>query len=534
MRKECKSSRPLVHLRRVSTGSRIHFFGQPVDRPLLALTLIALVPRLVAAFFSQGYFAHDDHFLVIEAAGSWADGFDYNNWLPWNQGSDPRPSGHSFFYVGLHYLLFVGLKTIGIVEPKTLMVMVRLLHALWSLLVVRIGYRIALRLSNERIAWHTGLFLALFYFMPFLSVRNLVEVTCIPFLMLGCWQLLRPQDRPTLQHALIAGIWIGLAVNVRFQTLFFAAGPGLAFLLQRRVPQALVYGLGVALPLLVIQSAVDLFLWGRPFAEIAEYVLYNMANTTTYFDQPWYNYLLLLLGIFIPLFSMAVFFGFFRRSAPLLIWLPVLLFLAIHSYFPNKQERFLLPMVPLFFVLGYVSWEQWRMASAWWTQRKWLWHGTLYFTWSINTIALLLLCFSYSKRSRVEAMVAVRNIPDVHGLLIEDTYKQTAPMPPLFYSGKWQLSMEPWIDPSLDLHTRLLAFPDSTRPDLVLFIGEEDLAARAQRVSAAMGRLSIVDRVEPGALDRLVHWLNPVNRNETIIVARPLGTFDPTRSPAAK
>ena len=95
---------------------------------------------------------------MIEAAGSWADGFDYNHWLPWNQGDTPRPSGHSFFYVGLHYLLFVGLKPIGLGDPKTMMVVVRLLHAVWSLLVVRLGYRIALRLSNPVIAWRTGLF----------------------------------------------------------------------------------------------------------------------------------------------------------------------------------------------------------------------------------------------------------------------------------------------------------------------------------------------------------------------------------------
>ncbi|MCB0770968.1 MAG: hypothetical protein KDC00_11265, partial [Flavobacteriales bacterium] len=93
--------------------------------PIWSLTLIALVPRLLAAVFSQGYFAHDDHFLVIEAAGSWVDGFDYNNWLPWNQGDAPRPSGHSFFYVGLHYLLISFLKTIGITDPKQLMIVVR-------------------------------------------------------------------------------------------------------------------------------------------------------------------------------------------------------------------------------------------------------------------------------------------------------------------------------------------------------------------------------------------------------------------------
>jgi hypothetical protein len=524
----------LVHLRGVSAGSLLHIFDRPATRPLVALTVIALVPRLVAALFSQGYFAHDDHFLVIEAAGSWAAGFDYNNWLPWNQGADPRPSGHSFFYVGLHYVLFMTLKTVGLTDPKTVMVVVRLLHALWSIVVVRTGYRIALRLSDERIAWRTGLFLALFYFMPFLSVRNLVEVACIPFLMLGAWQLIKAKDGPTRRHVLLAGLWIGLAVNVRFQTLFFAAGPGLALLWQRKWGLAIAYGAGVAVPLLVLQSAIDLFLWGRPFAELTEYVLYNMANTTTYFDQPWYNYLLLLLGIFIPVFSAAVFFGFFRRPAPLLLWLPTIVFLAIHSYFPNKQERFLLPIVPLFFVLGYVSWELWRTSSAWWASRERLWRGILVFTLSLNTVALVLLCFSYSKRSRVEAMVALQGNVAVKGILIEDTYKQTAPMPPLFYSGKWAMSVEPWVDPALDLHARLSAFPDSTRPNVVLFVGEEDLPARIRRTTAAMGPLHLIERVQPGALDRLVHWLNPVNRNEVITVAEAAEPFVPARSTAAQ
>jgi 4-amino-4-deoxy-L-arabinose transferase-like glycosyltransferase len=112
---------------------------------------------------------------------------------------------------------------------------VRLVHALWSLVVVRSGYRIALRISgNERIAWNAGLLLALFYFMPFLAVRQLVEVACIPLLMLGTERLLgaEPHHVPEKDRAaaprtiFLAGVLLGLAVNVRFQTLFFAAGPG--------------------------------------------------------------------------------------------------------------------------------------------------------------------------------------------------------------------------------------------------------------------------------------------------------------------
>ncbi len=490
------------------------------ERPLAALTCIALLPRLLAAFFSGGYFAHDDHFLVIEAAASWAAGFDYNYWLPWNQGEDPRPSGHSFFYVGLHYVLFSALKFLGLQDPKAQMVVVRLLHALWSLIVVRTGYRIALHLSDATSAWRTGLFLALFYFMPFLAVRNLVETACIPLLMLGTWQLIRRVDEHTLRQAFVAGLFIGLAMNVRFQTIFFAAGIGLALLLTRQWKGALAYTGGSLLTLLLIQGGIDLFLWGRPFAELAEYIGYNMLHTTTYFDQPWYNYLLLLAGIFIPPFSFAIIFGFFRRSTPLVAWLPVLVFLAIHSYFPNKQERFLLPIVPLFIVLGHVGWEQWRRSSKWWHRRQGLWLGVMRFTWALNTVLLVVLCVSYSKRGRVEAQYMLRDGPPVKGMVIEDTYEGDPPMPPLFYSGAWEATIIPWPDAAEDLGVELARYEAYRRPDVVLFIGEEDLEERMARVEKEVGPFVVVGRAEPGLVDRVVHWLNPINRNETITVVR--------------
>lgn len=503
--------------------TRLHHWA--LQNPLTALTLIALIPRSVAVFFSEGFFALDDHFLVIEPAASWVHDGSYSTWLPWNQGADPRPSGHSFFYVGLHFILFKVLSALNVTDPKLIMTIVRLLHACWSLVVVRTGYRIALRISDPQLAWRTGLFLALFYFMPFLSVRNLVEVACIPFLMLGALQLAHRKDGVSFKDAMIAGIYIGLAINVRFQTLFFAVGPGLAFLYQKQWKHALYYALGCSIPILALQSVIDIFLWGRPFAEITEYVMYNLDNTTTYGVLPWYNYLLLLAGIFLPFLGLAILFGFFRRSSPWLIWLGVILFIAIHSYFPNKQERFLLPIVPLFFIVGYTSWEQWRRGSTWWQKRIAVWRAHMVFVHTLNLLLLLVLCVTYSKRSRVEALYELRDHRPIKGMVIEDTHGQEAPMPPLFYLGQWDAHVLPWTDPNADLGSALAEFPLNEKPEIVLFYGEEQLEQRMARVTTAMGPLREIGRAEPGLVDRVVHWLNPVNRNETIVIM----TSDPVR-----
>lgn len=486
--------------------------------PITRLTLIALAVRLVAAVCSQGYFAHDDHFLVVEAAQSWVAGHDYNDWLPWNQGADARPSGHSYFYVGLHFLLFSVLKWFGIGDPKAIMFIVRVLHALWSLAVVRTGYRIALRLANEGTAYNTGLLLALLWFMPFTAVRQLVEVACIPFLLWGCERMLAPSTRGLL----LAGVFLGMAINVRFQTVFFAAGPGVVLLVHRRWKDALVYGAGAALPLALVQGGIDLFLWGRPFAEIGEYVRYNLANpTNTGIHLPWYNYLLILAAVFVPPLSVAVFFGFWSAwKRAVLPWSAAIAFLAAHTWFANKQERFILPMLPVFLVLGFAAWNEWRMHSAFWTAREHWWRNSMRFTWALNIVLLLPLLVSYSKRSRCEALYALRNEPWARGLIVEDSHGHEPPQVPLFYWGKWRVPIDYVASDTADVLRMATRHSPGTWPNVVLFIGEEDLEQRIARLEAQLGPLQHITTAEAGLLDRFVHWLNPVNRNESIAVYR--------------
>lgn len=492
------------------------------ERPLFWLTVIALMPRLLATFCAGGYYAQDDHFLVIEPAQYWLDGTDGRSWLPWNQGTDhPAPTGHMMVYPGLHYLFFLLCRTLGLSDPAWKMVLVRLLHAAWSLIVVRVGYRIAKETAGERIAWRCGLFLALFCYMPFLSVKNLVEMVSAPLVMLSALWLLRTQDVPqrTVKAVLLAGLFAGLAVNIRFQTIFFPAGAGLVLIIQRRWADALRFGTAVLVPIVVLQGGLDLAIWGRPFVEMLEYVRFNLDNpTNTGIHLPWYNYLLLLAGAFVPPLSLAVMFGYARQWRKLILWLPVFAFLLFHSLFPNKQERFMLPILPLFFVIGYCGWETFREASTWWQARPGLWRGVLVWTWSLNVLLLIALTFSYSKQQRVQAMAVLRAHPEVNGIIIEDTAEQDAPMMPSFYWGKLDAVMDTYTDAGQDLRALLEQVPSPARANAVLFIGDMQLPERLARARSAMGELEYVGCGRPGLLDRTLHWLNPLNRNEVILV----------------
>jgi hypothetical protein len=126
-----------------------------------SILLVALILRLVAVIFAKGFGMHDDHFLVIEVAQSWVDGYDYNNWLPWSPGNSGIPQGHSLFYVSIHFLILSFFKFIGFTNPDYQMYAIRLMHALYSLLVVALGYKITLKLSDKHSADWVGWLLGL-------------------------------------------------------------------------------------------------------------------------------------------------------------------------------------------------------------------------------------------------------------------------------------------------------------------------------------------------------------------------------------
>lgn len=503
--------------------------------PLTWITVIAAVPRLVAAVFSGGYFAHDDHFLVIEAAQSWVAGADYNAWLPWNQHGIPHPTGHMLVYPGLHFLLLRSWDWLGFDDPALKMVLVRVLHAAWSLITVRVGYRIIRRLAGEQAALHGGLWLALFWFAPFLSVRNLVEMVSAPLVLLAGWWLIRAEDaksalpahggsapdpdRTAMRSLLIAGIFAGLAVNIRFQTVFVGAGMGLGLLLLRRWMHAVWFGVGMCAPLILLQGGIDLAIWGRPFAELTEYVRYNLANPeNTGIDLPWYQYLLMLALALVPPLSLAWCVGFFRSPRPLPVWSGVVLFLLFHSIFPNKQERFLLPVIPLFFVLGYAGWVRWQADSSWWKARSGAWRAGTAIAWTLNVMLLLPLSVSFSKRERVEAMAMLRAHPAIRGFIIEDSVEGEAPWMPLYYWGRWDGVKDPYTDPKADMKALVELNAPGERANAILLVGTEQLEERVARATAAMGPLTFIGAAQPGLLDRTLHWLNPMNRNEVILV----------------
>src|SRR5574344_1735823 len=112
------------------------------QNPLTLIFIVTLIIRLFSVIFAKGYGMHDDHFLIVETSRSWADGMDFQGWLPSTQGVSAIPQGHSFTYPLIMFCFFKILSCFGISDLNSQMYFIRFIHALFSLLTIFIVYKI--------------------------------------------------------------------------------------------------------------------------------------------------------------------------------------------------------------------------------------------------------------------------------------------------------------------------------------------------------------------------------------------------------
>lgn len=496
--------------------------------PFLFFMAIGMLLRFIAVLFSKGFGMHDDHFLVIDVSQSWVDGGDYYRWLPGTEGNT-GPDGHSLFYVGFHYLFIKLVQLFGIYDPQLKMYLVRGIHALLSLLVISFGYRIASLITDRKVAYKVALLLSVFWFMPFIGVRNLVEAVTIPFLMYGTLILLRQEiirkgNEPGyhITSFLVAGFFLGLGFSVRYQTIFYTGGLGLALLILGNWKGMLATAAGFLSSVVIFQGGIDFIVWRQPFAELMAYINYNINHAFDYNTMPWYHYGVVLFGLLIPPLSVMLLFGYFRLwRKQFLLFFPVFLFLVFHSVFPNKQERFIIPVLPMIIVIGLAGWESWATASRFWKNNPKLLTSLWLVFWIFNLTLLLTVTPMYSKRARVESMSYLKQYEGIKNIMIEDVNQRVIRFPPLFYMKQWPHTYFFMKGNNYEELNRWLDWENPDRvPAFVLFYQPDDLEARVDSLKQFMPGLVFETYVKPSIMDRFIHWLNPVNANESIFIYR--------------
>ena len=518
-----------------------------LQRPLFFILLFAFGVRLIAVLFAQGFMMHDDHFLTIEPSSSWAAGKNFNGWLPGIGNNNPHPEPISFFYLGGLFLLFKAFHFLGLDNPESQMYLMRFIHALYSLLVVYYGFKITELLSNRKNAIQAGFLLAFIAILPNFSVRNLVELVCVPPLMAGFYLLIqhvsfknirlvarvisattldRPNTNAKAMRALIfAALLMGMAVGIRYQTGLLVALVGLILLIFHSFRYAFLFGV-VSFGMFFLTQIDDVLLWGgEPFQHLKGYFQYNTTNANNYPGSS-IAYLSFIAIFILPPISLFLVTGFFREwRKQLLFVLPVTGFVLFHIWYPNRQERFILPALPFVVMIGVIGWNALIDKSKFWMNNKKLLRGSWVFFWTVNTIVMLTLCFTYSKKCRVESMSYLFKQGDCRNFALEYTHIESGSMLPQFYSGIWTtyyywkkgdnpseyiLNMHHDEEETInDLQPRL-------EPNYYLFYDDTNLEDRVAKIREHYPDITFLTTVESGWFDQLLNRLNPKNALETI------------------
>lgn len=484
--------------------------------PLQLVLGVALLIRLVAAIWAKGYMMLDDHYLIVEAAGSWADGFDTNHWLPWTQGNN-GPHFMSFFYVGLVWVFFEFLQLIGIDTPDTQMFFLRLAHGLFSVLTVYYGYKIAEKLGNKFSAFQVGMILALLAFFPNFGVKQLVEMVCIPPLMASYWFMIKDESGKLVKNYIIAGILAGLAVGIRYQVGVFYVGIGVVLFFNKKFKEVAILSVTAGVVFFMTQVS-DIYLWNEPFTQLKAYIEHNTTQQNNYVSAPWYRYIFTVVGFLLPPVSFFLLFGFFRNWKKFSLFvLPTLLFLAFHSLYPNKQERFILPALPVIITIGVIGWNHWLSVSKFWINYYRLNRLAWIFFWLMNGLVLVVFSTAYTKRQFVEPLVILHQRGDAKSLIVENTNSDASyTMIPWYYLDDWEITHNNWVKNTDEKGlVNWINKNKEQKGNYILFVGEERLNERVSHVESKIGGLEFLQEIEPGSLDQILYFLNPHNKAES-------------------
>jgi len=479
---------------------------------------------------------HDDHFLTIEPAASWADGKNFNDWLPGIGNEREHPEPISFFYLGHLYLFFKVFQFINMEHPGHQMLLIRILHALYSVLSVYLVYRITQKLSDKRNAITAGWLMAAIAILPNFSVRNLVEMVCMPPLLAGIYWIVKNYDVKELSRSTVrihsgiilgAGFIMGLAVGIRYQTGIFVAVTGVMIAYHSGIKNFMLFGITSAAAFSFTQ-ADDIMLWGgQPFQHLLGYFQYNQQNAMNYPGSD-LAYLSFISIFILPPVSLLLLFGFFRSYKKYaLIFFPTISFLIFHIIFPNKQERFILPALPFFVILGTIGWKEFLeekiTSSVWHKINSYSWK----FFWVFNLAAMIVFSFTYSKKSRVEAMIFLYERGNCDNFVLEYTHKEKAAMLPEFYTGIWD-NYYYWNN-TTETTSIIKNFKEvedvqkgsvheMDTPNYYVFYDSEKLDERVKKIKDIFPSLTHCAHIEAGWFDKMLHRLNPLNGLEEFYI----------------
>jgi hypothetical protein len=490
--------------------------------PLLTVILVAAFLRLLSVLFSEGYMAHDDHFETVRIAWVWQhEGmFEEDGSLRWEGKPEIgvlRSAVYNLFLLGLMKVS----AALRVTHLDTHMYFERLIHALLSMLPVVFGYRYLKEETDENTALAGGLILGAHFLMPFIAVRNLVEMVAADLLLPSLYFAHRGMKRESDRDMMIAAVFGGLAFMVRMHVALALILVPFAIVLQkRRWRQAAIFSAGIV-GMVALQGVIDIWTHGGFLNSVSNYIVGNMSQPPT-IPAPWYRYALLLVGIMIPPFSL-LFIG--STFAPkvirnhLVLWSSFVLFVIGHSIVVNKQERFIIPVFPILVVLGCVGLFELARSNNWFARLRrvgmalWIWFA------AVNLVLLVPFTINYGHRGAVDPMVYLSQQNDADAVLFDcSERKKFLPYEYWDYRKPNSVQLLPTI--GIDDAIKSGKATAQSPPRYVVVFSDGFPDKQIQQLASTLGEYELVHHGEPSLIDLVLHRLNPKynHKNESWVL----------------
>ncbi|MBU1320222.1 MAG: glycosyltransferase family 39 protein [candidate division Zixibacteria bacterium] len=490
--------------------------------PFLVVIIVAVALRILAAIFSQGYMAHDDHFETVRIAWAWQhEGiFLDDGTLRW----EGKPE------IGVLRSVVYNLSLLGIMKITSAfgvehldvhMYFDRLIHVLLSLLPVIFGYRYLKEETDTETALAGGLILGAHFFMPFFAARNLVEMVSADLLLPALYYAHRSMKRGSDIDACVAALFGGLAFMIRMHVGLALIFVPFAMVIQnRRWRQAAIFSTAM-LVVVALQGVLDVYTHGEFLGSVSNYIIGNMSQPPT-IPGPWYKYILVLFGIMIPPFAILFVGSIFMKRVirnHLILWSSLILFVAGHSAVVNKQERFVIPIFPVLIVLGCVGLYYLYKSGGWYFR----WRGLRLALWGwfivLNIILVIPFTFNYAHRGAVDPMVYLSRQDDVDGVLFDCSARKKW-LPYDYWDYRKPNSVK--LTPTYSINEAIVRgdLSADSPPSYVVVFTDGYPTDQIAHYSELLGRYELVHHGRPSLMDLILHRLNPKynHKNESWVL----------------
>jgi hypothetical protein len=444
--------------------------------PLAAPLLAGAIARLLAAWVGLGFHARDDYFHVLEPALQWLGDPGYD----WDASGTPGAGIRSHLVPRLVWLLLRLGQSLGITEPESLLRLIYSVVGAYSLSLVPAMFLLGRRLLDDRGAALATWLAAVHLAMPYAGTRLLIEAMAMPPFVFGLWLATYPAAR----RQLAAGLVLGLACWFRFQTgsavlgvmivvaILAYKGGGLRTALGRTA--ALATGGIVAIG---AQGLFDLWTTGDFLGPMLRNIFVNLDPDPALSRSTPFAYLGIFLLLTVPPATIVVLPAMLRAARSLsLVTVPFVAFFVFHSLVPHKEERFMLPVLPLFLILLAAAPQALAQAQGpiWARLKRWA-RPTWILVAGVHVAALLLAVTSQSQANLREAMTRLRHDSETRAIVSMgpelQTYFLGRPKVPTYRTSEVDAV---WLGRTLrqaqeEPPNRFLAFaPDRLKAELLL------------------------------------------------------------------